>query len=124
MTERLEQAHADGPNHSGPGSTTMRRDHRRPFDIEADEASHVAQEFWGATRGWSADGDDVDPSVDDHTPRSLQSLKSTINGMRRRPLQSTRRMDSTGRIDRTRSHGMPRPAADEQLEIARREATL
>jgi hypothetical protein len=102
----------------------MRRDHRRPFDMEAEESSDVTQEFWGATRGWAADGDDVDPSWDDRTPRSLQSLKTTINGMRRRPAQATRRMDATGRIDRTRSHGMPRPATDEQLEVARREATL
>ena len=102
----------------------MRRDHRRPFDLEADEASDVTQQFWGATRGWSADGDDVHPAWDDRTPSSLQSLKTTINGMRRRPSQATRRMDSTGRIDRTRSHGMPRPVTEEQLENARREATL
>ena len=108
---------------SGRGSTIMRRDHRRPFDIEASEASDVTQQFWGATRGWAADGDAI-PLDDDHTPRSLQSLKSSINGIRRRPTQQTRRVDATGRIDRTRSHGMPRPLAEEQLEVARREATL
>lgn len=102
----------------------MRRDHRRPFDIEADEADDATQQFWGATRGWSADGDEAAPAWDDRTPRSLQSLKSSINGMRRRPLQQTRRVDATGRIDRTRSHGIPRPTTSEQLEIERREATL
>jgi len=102
----------------------MRRDHRRPFDIEASEASDVTQEFWGTTRGWSADGDEVGQPGDDPTPRSLQSLKSSISAGRRRPTQQTRRVDSTGRIDRTRSHGMPRPIADQQLEIARHEATL
>ncbi len=102
----------------------MRRDHRRPFDIEASEAADVTQQFWGATRGWSADGDEIETAAVDHTPHSLQSLKSTITGLRCRPSQATRRVDLTGRIDRTRSHGMPRPEADEALEIARREATL
>ena len=101
----------------------MRRDHRRPFDIEASEASDVTQQFWGTTRGWAADGDAIPPD-DDRTPRSLQSLKSSISGMRRRPTQQTRRVDVTGRIDRTRSHGMPRPTVEEQLEVASLEATL
>jgi hypothetical protein len=123
MTDRLEHGLPTARISSGHGFTTMRRDHRRPFDIEADEAADVTQQFWGATRGWSADGDGVDQTGDDHTPRSLQSLKSTIGGRRRRPAQPTRRVDVAGRTDRTRSHGIPRPPA-EQLEIARREATL
>jgi len=124
MTDGLDKALPTARSSSGQGSTIMRRDHRRPFDIEASEAADVTQQFWGATRGWSADGDEIETAAVDHTPHSLQSLKSTITGLRRRPSQATRRVDLTGRIDRTRSHGMPRPEADEALEIARREATL
>jgi hypothetical protein len=102
----------------------MRRDHRRPFDIDADEAADVTQEFWGTTRGWAPAADDADQGWDDRTPGSLQSLKSSIAGMRRRPSQSIRRTDGSGRIDRTRSHGMTRPATADELQAARREATL
>ena len=102
----------------------MRRDHRRPFDIETDEAADVTQEFWGTTRGWAPATDDLDQGWDDHTPSSLQSLKSSIAGMRRRPSQPVRRTDGSGRIDRTRSHGMPRPVTAADLQAARHEATL
>jgi cytoskeletal protein RodZ len=102
----------------------MRRDHRRPFDIDADEATDVTQEFWGSTRGWSPLGGDDDQSVDDRTPRSLQSLKSSIAGMRRRPWQPVRRSDASGRMDRTRSHGIPRTVAAGDVQAAQREATL
>jgi hypothetical protein len=102
----------------------MRRDHRRPFDIEADEATDVTQQFWGTTRGWAPLGDDQDQIVDDRTSRSLQSLKSSIAGMRRRPWQPVRRSDASGRMDRTRSHGIPRPAPAEDVQTGRHEATL
>lgn len=84
----------------------------------------MTQEFWGTTRGWAAAADDADQGWDDRTPGSLQSLKSSIAGMRRRPSQSIRRTDGSGRIDRTRSHGMTRPATADELQAARREATL
>src|SRR5580765_6276910 len=102
----------------------MRRDHRRPFDIEANEASDVTQEFWGTTRGWAPPTGDDDQGLDDRTPRSLQSLKSSLTGVRRRPSQAKRRTETTGRVDRTRSHGIPRPVTAEELQEIRREATL
>src|SRR5262245_31860857 len=124
MTGGLELCDADRRNASGQGLMTMRRDHRRPFDIEADEAHDVTQQFWGTTRGWAPPADDAGAGWDDRTPRALQSIKSSIGGMRRRPPQSARRSEVTGRIDRTRSHGIPRPLPPEDLETARREATL
>ena len=102
----------------------MRRDHRRPFDIETDEARDVTQQFWGTTRGWAPPPEEPgDAPSDDRTPRSLQSIKSSFAGMRRRPSQTVRRTDASGRVDRTRSHGIVRPGTAE-LDAIRREATL
>ena len=105
----------------------MRRDDRHPFDLEADEAADITQQFWGATRGWgdtdSDDHGDIDWS--DRTPRSIQAIRSSFTGMRpRRPRQPARRPDHTGRIDRTRVHGVPRQPLSDNIELARREATL
>jgi hypothetical protein len=104
----------------------MRRDDRHPFDLEADEAADITQQFWGTTRGWAATddaGSDVDWS--DRTPRSIQGLRSSLRGARpRRPRQPTRRSDVTGRIDRTRVHGARRHEPVDDLDLTRREATL
>jgi hypothetical protein len=124
MTDRLEHCLAGGQTATDHGSTTMRRDHRRPFDIETDEASDVTQQFWGTTRGWAPPSEEPgDAPSDDRTPRSLQSIKSSFAGMRRRPPQTVRRTDASGRVDRTRSHGIVRPGTAE-LDAIRREATL
>lgn len=101
----------------------MRRDDRQPFDIEADEAADITQQFWGSTRGWGQPVDEDRDDWADHTPRSIQAITSTLLGVRpRRPQSSGRR--TTGRIDRTRSHGIPRPASVADQPMSQREATL
>jgi hypothetical protein len=113
----------------------MRHDHNRPFDIEADEAADTTTQFWGTTRSWApqALGDRPgDSGWQARTTGSLQAIRDGLVGGRRRKPEG-RSGPVTGRIDRTRSHGIVRPntepgesdeADTEQLARIRREATL
>ena len=105
----------------------MRRDDSTsPFDVEADEADDVTQQFWGTSRGWGSRQhlafDDVaaaDPSAgprnDDHTG-SLGAIRGGLRAFR--PRRSVR-SHQTGQVDRTRRHGAaPQPQA--VASVARR----
>ena len=89
----------------------MRRDDRQPFDIEAHEAADITQQFWGTSRGW----DRLDrPAADDEgwgdrTHWFDPGDHVGLAGIRTGGHSSSDAPDVTGRVDRTRSHGIPRP---------------
>jgi hypothetical protein len=106
----------------------MPRNNSQPFDIQANDAADVTEEFWGATRGWEGEPDDGPADGADFQTRSMYAIRTGLAGLRPRRVE-TGRQDVTGRVDRTRSHGMPRPSAEELpsgsiTARAAREATL
>jgi hypothetical protein len=96
-------------------------DDRQPFDIEAHEAADLTQQFWGTSRGWQRTGDD-DGGWDERPTRSIRAVTSGLSAIR--PRRSPARSHQTGRLDRTRSHGIPRPKLNEEPAVEAHEATL
>ncbi len=134
MTNRLDLCQP-AAIHVDAAEPIMRRDHSpssdpQPFDRRADEAHDVTQEFWGTSRSWTPRSDATGqvPAVERPTT-SLAAVRASLGGGRvQRPAQRAR---ATGSIDRTRSHGIPRPSDIEhepeplrRSEVARREASL
>jgi LysM repeat protein len=114
MTERLDLGHIEWFGTARPPAPTMRRDHRqpagpRPFDLEADRQADVTQQFWGATRDWEADPDQA-PADDMWAERtgSMRAIRDGLTAFKPRRGEPTR--GRSGGIDRTRSHGIVRPA--------------
>ncbi len=84
-----------------------------PFDVEAEAADDVTQQFWGSSRGWvsephqtinhAASADQFDDSVSDTTTGSLRAFRNGVLAFRPR---RTTRADHSGQVERTRQHGV------------------
>jgi hypothetical protein len=102
----------------------MRRDTTLLFDVEADEAEDLTQQFWGSSRGWvSAEQPLVDAPARDLTG-SIRVIRDGLTAFRPRQADTT---DRINRVGRTRQHGAVRPAARRELtlaELATRELPL
>lgn len=98
----------------------MRRDHFTPFDLEAEEAADLTQQFWGGTRGWtSEDVPAVDRATSDDTTGSLRAIRDGFAAFR------PQRVDRGIRTGRTRQHGVvDRTAAVPVVADRPREQTL
>jgi LysM repeat protein len=127
VTERVDLMDVGGP--PGPLTpTTMRRDpSMSPFDVEADEADDVTQQFWGRSRGWNSRQHPVtdrDPAPDhaddmwaDDTTGSLRAIRDGVRAFRP---QRISRADHSGQVERTRQHGT---VTQRQASAPRRPAT-
>jgi hypothetical protein len=111
----------------------MRRDDSTsPFDVEADQADDVTQQFWGTSRGWvsrqhlvfddGADGDHSDGPWRDDRTGSLGVIREGFRAFR--PQRSVRAHQS-GQVERTRRHGVVRqPQLEPGTRPAPSEASL
>jgi len=98
-----------------------------PFDVEAEEADDVTQQFWGSARGWvsepnkitdrAADADRFDTMSSDDTTGALRAFS---NGVRAFRPQRIARADHSGQVERTRRHGV---VSQRQASAPRRPTT-
>ena len=91
----------------------MRRDDSTsPFDVEADQADDVTQQFWGSSRDWMSrrhlvldDIADADHSAGPRGDDRTGSLGAIREGFRALRPQRSVRSHHTGQVERTRRHG-------------------
>jgi LysM repeat protein len=88
----------------------MQSDHIRPFDLEADEAHDITQQFWGKSRTWTPRAG-VRSETRGEPTGSFEAVRSGL-GLHRRPTPQQRNRVG-GTIDRTRTHGIIRPRVDD-----------
>ena len=92
------------------------------FDVQADEAADITQQFWGSAAGWVPRGipatTPVDEAWDDQPTTAMRTLKSGLAAFRP---QRIARSANTGDIERTRQHGVVRPR---QPQRPKREPTI
>jgi LysM repeat protein len=93
------------------------------FDVHADEAADITQQFWGSAPGWVARSIPAAPPVDeawgdDHPTTAIRTLKSGLAAFRP---QRIARPAHTADIERTRQHGVVRSRQPQQ---PKREPTI
>ena len=93
------------------------------FDVHADEAADISQQFWGSAPGWVARSSPAARPVDeawgdDHPTTAIGTLKSGLAAFRP---QRIARPANTADIERTRQHGVVR---SRQQQPPKREPTI